>query len=237
MLRVNRFRRIVKLLIVVVAFLTMGVTNHVPPSALTQGLENTAWLGDGSNGVPFVLEIRPNRELVHVDSMNQIRHGTWRLLGTKIDVLIDEESVTLAGNVEGTHMSGSASIGSRHDLQWSAVQQPVVVAPHIPEYPALESAARLSGNVMVELIIDAPGKVSGVHAITGHPSLRRLSEEAAKLWQFSTADENGFRKSRLVFSFRLLEEPDEKVRRSIFRSPYRVEVRRGTPSVESRKHH
>lgn len=49
-----------------------------------------------------------------------------------------------------------------------------------PRYPALARARHASGSVVVEVTIDEEGKVIAAKAITGHPSLWRVSVEAAK---------------------------------------------------------
>jgi TonB family protein len=48
-----------------------------------------------------------------------------------------------------------------------------------PLYPALAGAARASGTVFVEILVDEAGKVISARAISGHPLLRQTAERAA----------------------------------------------------------
>lgn len=219
--------------VLVAGSILMGSASYPAHSAIGQDLEGTAWVGDGDNGIPFVLELKPNGKLKYMDDRSEIWSGTWTSLGSSIEIRVKEEPVTLYGSVEGNRMSGRATTGNRENWQWSAVQQPVVVLPVVPEYAILEAVARISGNVMIDLAIDPSGRVREVQPITGHPLLKRLAETAARRWEFSETDQGSLRKARLFFSFRLLDKLDSQIIKSVFLSPYRIEIRHGIPSIDT----
>jgi TonB family protein len=60
-----------------------------------------------------------------------------------------------------------------------------------PLYPAPARAAHASGVVIVWVSVDETGKVISASAVTGHPLLRGVAVEAAKLARFSSVMLNG----------------------------------------------
>ena len=53
-----------------------------------------------------------------------------------------------------------------------------------PPYPPLAKTARVSGSVVVEIIISPDGVVQSVRAVSGHPLLTPAAVEAAWGWRF-----------------------------------------------------
>ena len=60
-----------------------------------------------------------------------------------------------------------------------------------PSYPSLAQAARASGQVIVQLIIDVDGTVMAAAAVSGHPLLFGVSVEAAKNSRFAPTKLDG----------------------------------------------
>jgi len=95
-----------------------------------------------------------------------------------------------------------------------------------PVYPA--RAADVSGEVIVETIIDVQGVVTSVNAVQGHNVLNVAAEKAASKWRFNALDgKEKERKVRLTFQFTLIPSnkgtPDDLG--VIFWPPFKVEVR------------
>jgi len=67
---------------------------------------------------------------------------------------------------------------SNDELRSAAVVHPE------PEYPPLAKAARVSGNVEVEITIDQEGRVISARAVSGHPLLKDSATAASKQWRF-----------------------------------------------------
>ena len=60
----------------------------------------------------------------------------------------------------------------------------VIERPALLQYPPLARAARISGKVEVEIVIDLQGNVESARAVSGHPLLRDAGVACAKLWKF-----------------------------------------------------
>jgi TonB family protein len=119
-----------------------------------------------------------------------------------------------------------------------ATEQPRVISAAAPIFPALANAARVSGDVVVEVKIDASGMVTSAHA-EGHALLRKVSETAAKRWRFASAESSiGIRTARLTFTFRALEKemPEDRIA-PVFYPPYRVEVMHNPNILQTTKSH
>ncbi|MBC7930978.1 MAG: energy transducer TonB [Rubrivivax sp.] len=101
--------------------------------------------------------------------------------------------------------------------------QPKVIASSAPNYPSIVAIIRAMGKVVVEVKIDAEGKVTSAKAKGGHPILYKASEEAAAGWQFESAQHGASERSTLL-TFDFILDPSCNGA-PVFRSPYHVEVR------------
>jgi protein TonB len=54
-----------------------------------------------------------------------------------------------------------------------------------PVYPPLARAARVSGAVVVEVVVDRTGNVTSARALSGHPLLRESAAAAAMQWKWN----------------------------------------------------
>jgi TonB family protein len=117
-------------------------------------------------------------------------------------------------------------------LSQGSSQRPVVLQAVAPVYPAVAASARVSATVMVEVQIDAEGKVTSSRVIDGHKLLDKAAENAARRWVFAASKDEVAITARLTFTFILMPEgarADELA--PVFVLPYRVEVRRTIPKV------
>ena len=60
-----------------------------------------------------------------------------------------------------------------------------------PPYPELAKAIGAQGAVVVSVTVSETGRVLEANALSGHPSLRQASLDAARRWQFSPTMLNG----------------------------------------------
>jgi TonB family protein len=60
-----------------------------------------------------------------------------------------------------------------------------------PAYPPLAKAARISGTVIVEVLIDVTGNVESARALSGHPLLKDAAVNAARQWTFAPTSLSG----------------------------------------------
>ncbi len=103
-----------------------------------------------------------------------------------------------------------------------AVDQPRPIEVAVPGYPRLPSGAREEGEVVVDVQIDADGKVLNAKATTGPERLRPRAETAALKWRFEASRPGP---AQLVFAFVLQKGlTDPPAITSIFTSPNRVVV-------------
>jgi TonB family protein len=55
-----------------------------------------------------------------------------------------------------------------------------------PVYPEIAKRMKISGEVKLEAIVDADGKVKEVRAVSGNHVLGEAAEDAVKKWRFET---------------------------------------------------
>ena len=60
-----------------------------------------------------------------------------------------------------------------------------------PEYPAIARAAKASGTVTVEVVVDEEGNVVAAKAVSGHPLLQAAAVNAARQAKFTPTSVNG----------------------------------------------
>ena len=82
-----------------------------------------------------------------------------------------------------------------------------VIKKFEPEYPAMARQVRLSGQVQVDVVIDAAGNVESVKVLKGNTLLSSSAVAALKKWKFSPFVGAGNKPARaitsLTFDFRL----------------------------------
>ena len=111
---------------------------------------------------------------------------------------------------------------------------PDVVAAVAPRFPAVAAAANANGDVTVEVTIDSSGSVSSARATAGHPLLKKICEVTAKRWKFVPATGDTIeRTAHLTFSFRVVAKATELDMTPVFFPPYRIEVAREKPKIET----
>ncbi|MFN7918680.1 MAG: energy transducer TonB [Bryobacteraceae bacterium] len=87
-----------------------------------------------------------------------------------------------------------------------AMQQPAAAEPALlevapPQYPVLASQARVSGEVMVRVVIGIDGAVHSAERFSGHPLLAPAALESARLSTFTCANCSAPTEFLLIFSF------------------------------------
>lgn len=60
-----------------------------------------------------------------------------------------------------------------------------------PPYPPMAQSIGIQGAVVVSVTVSETGRVLEAHAVSGHPTLRQASVDAARRWQFSPTMLNG----------------------------------------------
>jgi TonB family protein len=78
-----------------------------------------------------------------------------------------------------------------------------------PPYPPIAKAAKASGAVQVQILVNETGEVIEANAISGHPLLRDAALQAARQWQFKPTELSGRAvkvQGILTFNFTLSDE-------------------------------
>jgi TonB family protein len=66
-----------------------------------------------------------------------------------------------------------------------------IVSSVPPAYPAIARAARASGTVVVQVVVNEEGRVISARAVTGHPLLQQSAVDAVRQWRFSPVHLSG----------------------------------------------
>lgn len=101
--------------------------------------------------------------------------------------------------------------------QQTAVAVKAAVAPH---YPPIAVAARIGGDVVVQVTVGADGSVLHAEVISGPKMLQQSATEAAERWRFEAADPaTASRSSEVKFSYVLLPEDAKDESETVFLPP------------------
>jgi TonB family protein len=76
-------------------------------------------------------------------------------------------------------------------MKGGQLQQPKLLASVAAVYPPLARARRVQGDVVVDALIDATGKVTATKIITGNPLLQSAAVDSVRLWKYQPAHLNG----------------------------------------------
>jgi periplasmic protein TonB len=71
------------------------------------------------------------------------------------------------------------------------LQQPKLVSSVAAVYPANARTQRVQGDVVIDALVDASGKVTEVKMISGHPLLQQAAMDSLRLWRYVPARLNG----------------------------------------------
>lgn len=109
---------------------------------------------------------------------------------------------------------------------------PSVISAVAPMYPPIARQARAASDTTVEVEIDREGRVTSAESKGGHPLFRKVAEEAARRWVFSSAGADTKRKVTLTFLFRIMAAKAPVYEgTSVYYPPYKIEARALEPIV------
>jgi|SRR5215831_5246197 len=118
------------------------------------------------------------------------------------------------------------SIGAGVNALAQTNDGPVVVTAVAPVYPAIAVSAHATGDVIVNVKIDANGRVISADAVDGHALLKAASVSTARRWKFVPVNEASAERTA-VLTFTFLEDNAnlrEEDRTAVFLPPYKVQV-------------
>ena len=97
----------------------------------------------------------------------------------------------------GTEPSGGATTpgsdvgGGGPPRVGGQIRQPAKLKHVKPEYPELARHARIQGDVVLDCLIDAAGRITEVRVLSGHPLLAPAAVAAVSRWVYSPTELNG----------------------------------------------
>lgn len=208
-------------------------------------LEDTAWAVKDSTGSTFVFEFNRGGLFRATSWAGVVSNGRWSLDAGKVLVQLDANAGEYRSVIKGALMEGEAKGVGFGELKWEAWREearPVRSAAVAPPYPPIAAAARAGGVVMIEVKIDAAGRVSSAMPWSGHPLLRQATLDAAKRWEFNPEAGAETRAARLFFVFSEQDSPKDCAKRlpapaPEFLSDYQVKIRHAAICVESSVDH
>jgi TonB family protein len=118
----------------------------------------------------------------------------------------------------------------------STNEAPTVILAVAPStYPPIALAAGARGEVIIDVKVNAAGDVVTAKSISGHPLLKKICEEAAAKWKFSSGVESTKERTvQLSFGFTTVDlGPNPKYDLTTsFRPPYKVELQHHSRIIE-----
>jgi len=76
-------------------------------------------------------------------------------------------------------------------IKGGQLQQPKLISSVAAVYPANARTQRVQGDVLIDALVDASGKVTEVKLISGHPLLQQAAMDSLRLWRYAPARLNG----------------------------------------------
>lgn len=105
---------------------------------------------------------------------------------------IQPQQTPLGGPIGGALGSQVASAAPAvHPPTGGMVQQPRLIRATTPVYPEIAKSSRVSGDVVVDALIDTAGNVMTVKVISGPALLRQAAMETVRHWKYESAQLDG----------------------------------------------
>lgn len=148
---------------------------------------------DGTGSAVFRVSVTGERASGNYDVTMTRRERRWQLRSGKV-TLKDGGEIVVASKGGGADDSAEEAEDPDAPAVGEVDEQGVVYAGAIdakatskpePPYPPIARAARASGAVKVEVVVDERGRVTSASAKSGHPLLRAGAEAAARQARFS----------------------------------------------------
>ena len=125
--------------------------------------------------------------------------------------------MTLAGAASSSRLPQSSGL-------------PTLVNAYFQTYPPIAKAAQITGDIKVQVTIDANGDVTDAKILEGHKLLNDASIAAARKWKFDRQINPEMRKADLTFRYTLMPRcSDKQDHTPVFHAPFTAEIRQEKP--------
>ena len=151
---------------------------------------------DGSGNAAFVMSVQGEKGDAQYEAGLVRESGVWRLIkgsvrtksGKTIDVTdekIDtEDDINFNTNINNNTFPPPPPGSTGKTVSGGVLNGKATSLPK-PVYPPIARAAKASGTVVVQVVVDENGRVVTARAFSGHPLLRASAEAAARSAKFS----------------------------------------------------
>jgi len=163
-------------------------TSASPGKVLECSLVGEHWEKEGELAKPSLV-------LYHVVILSNESPARTHVLINAIDgsvfrVTKDEKREEDESAAYTTEQGTTGYATKRRAIQGGVLNGKALSLPQ-PQYPAIARAAKASGTVNVEVVVDEQGTVVAAYAVSGHPLLQAAAVSAARQAKFSPTSVNG----------------------------------------------
>ena len=124
--------------------------------------------------------------------------------------------------------------GAENGVSPSTFDEVLPTYVEAPAYPPLAFVSRVTGTVILDLIIDRNGKVQITRPLSGHPLLVDMSEKTASKWRFPESDSKEVtRQVRVSFVYNIVQGGKNTETLFSFFPPNRIEITKPLPETIS----
>ena len=177
----------------------MPAANPAPAAALRDVRESSAVnsaVAPERNAQPAPQPKKPAFGEVHLAAPS-VKHGAEALQTSEADPAISLNGGQIASN-DDTLGGGLVSSNSRQPVAPAAplpvggdVRQAKLLSQVSPSYPSLAKSQHISGDVTVDALIDANGRVTTMKIISGPTLLHQSAMDALRQWKYLPATLDG----------------------------------------------
>lgn len=224
-------------LILILILCTLLIHAEAQPQPSARDLVGSTWAVNDSDKQTYVFNFLEGGKLNYIVSTGAKGKGSWKQTGDSVLIELNGKFVVYTGTLSSDQIAGHVRNKKGRQWLWTAAREGATVAtPETPTYPPIAVAARVMGNIIVEVSMNTAGAVTTTKIIQGHPLLNQTAAAAAMKWRFTPAA-NGLtaRTARLIFTFRIMPtgcRDAEKVILPVHLSPYQLIISRGQPYVQ-----
>lgn len=156
---------------------------------------------NGSGKAAFMMSVQGSKGsgqyqvvLVRSNSVWRIEQGVVKTAsGDTIQVVnkrvISDDSMNANSNTN-TNTGNPGNVNSRGAISGGVLNSKALSLPK-PAYPPLAKAAKASGSVIVQVLVDEQGNVVSARAVSGHPLLQTAAVAAARQAKFAPTKLSG----------------------------------------------
>jgi len=147
-----------------------------------------------SRQINRVIQARGDMERTNATMMLEMREhltrAQWTQLQNSQGMVLTLRTARIAGQ-DLLNPTPNAVSGETPSRVGANVAQKNLVSSVDPTYPPLAKAARIEGNVLLQVVISKEGAVTDIKVVSGHPLLNDAAMDAVRQWRYKPVLLNG----------------------------------------------